>query len=202
MSPKEAGRVVAGSTTGAGVSIYIAAVALNAELTRELTWWPYWWLWWVAGVTAAAAIVWIWLIDWRTPTPAPASPSAQVASEFPPAPDREEPEREEPERVLPPSDAVAPEPATAAVSEPNVTREPDPDPEPRVVSTPDRVEWGQMTARRMRNDAWVVTFPSGERVGSITPIGQGYFHALHVMGTDCGQHSSVEDAMRALWEAD
>lgn len=194
MSPKEAGRVVAGSTTGAGVTIYIAAVVLNAELTRELTWWPYSWLWWVAGVTAAAAIVWIWLIDWPRRTPPPASPSTQVAS---PAPDREEPER-----VLPPSDAVVPEPESTAVSEADAPPEPDPDLEPRVVSTPDRVEWRQMTARRMRNDAWVVTFPSGERVGSITPIGQGYFHALHVMGEDCGQHRSIEDAMHAIWEAD
>lgn len=207
MSPKEAARVLTASVTGAGVTIYTGAVVLNAELTREISWWPYSWLAWVAAVTAVAALTWILLIDWRTSKPTSDSLALIPAAEQTPTPATTAPGRE-PTRAQPapespvPSQIISQTADSDAKSEAEPAEAPDPDPSPQVTSTPDRVTWGQMTARRMPNESWSVTWPNGEQVGSITPIGQGFFHVLHARGDDAGQHRSIEDAMRAIWEED
>jgi hypothetical protein len=78
---RSAGKVVSGSAVGTGVAVYLAAVAVNAQVEDRADWWPYSWLWLLLVAAALSAAVWVYLMV--TPEGPPgvrgAVPSAPVA---------------------------------------------------------------------------------------------------------------------------
>jgi len=206
--------LIAGGALGAGVATYLAAVGVYAQVEGAANWWPYEWLWVVAAMMVLAAVAWLITVGSRdTPAGSSSSGKSETADAVPVA-------------IGSGTTPAPPETVTRSQSEPVTESEPaapttdNADPvltgarqlsRPQLGSPADGNErtgdddvarWGEMVARRMPNDAWVVTWTSGQRVGSITPIGQGWYSALHAHGIDAGQHRSIEEAMRAIWAAD
>lgn len=206
--------LVAGGALGAGVAIYLAAVGVYAQVEGEANWWPYGWLWIVAAVMVLATVTWLVTVGSRD-GPVGSSPSAKsesndlvpigIESGTTPTAPVAATSQSEPVVESGPSGALTTDDSGPVLpgARPLSTSQPG-SPTDSADRTGDDnvVKWGEMIARRMPNDAWVVTWTNGQRAGSITPIGQGWYSALHVHGIDAGQHRSIEEAMHAIWEAD
>lgn len=170
--------VVLPSVVGACVAVYLAAVGLNGDVASTADWWPYPWLWVLAVIALACGVWWLVLMLRRGATSEPASAAADATSEAglssEPAPT--------PAPVV--AEAAAPVPETA----------------PGLETV---VEWGDMRATRAANGTWGVRWMSSNQpVGTITPIGQGFYHARHIHMGDAGQHASIEEALRGIWQVD
>jgi len=206
--------LVAGGALASGVATYLAAVGVSAQVEGAANWWPYGWLWVVAAVMVLAAVAWLLTVGSRD-APGRSSPSGSSKSDDPvplgiesgtptltagvTTSESEPVDESEPADALTADDS---DPVLAGARQLSGSQLGSPADSHDRTRDDDVVRWGEMVARRMRNDAWVVTWASGQRVGSISPIGQGWYSALHVYGIDAGQHRSIEEAMHAIWDAD